>query len=156
MITNCTVLLLVLYRLGSAWLAANYEYPDEHWQGPEVAHRIHYGFGHLTWEWTMQEPLRNPLYPGLLSLSYWVIDLLHLPLWMIPYACRFMVQVPIAVITDWYMLKILKHLYGSSLQSRTILSVFVNWYYASALTRTYFNSFETCLTVVGFYFWITK
>ena len=25
--------------------------PDEWWQAPEVAHRLVYGYGELTWEW---------------------------------------------------------------------------------------------------------
>ncbi|KAJ6296068.1 hypothetical protein OIU78_023996 [Salix suchowensis] len=27
------------------------QFSDEHWQALEVAHRIVFGYGHLTWEW---------------------------------------------------------------------------------------------------------
>jgi phosphatidylinositol glycan class B len=70
---------LSIYRIIICFLTRNYEHPDEHWQGPEVAHKLHYGYGFLTWEWTFSEPLRNPLYPFLLSLSYYAVDLLGFP-----------------------------------------------------------------------------
>lgn len=36
-----TILCLVLVR--------NYDHPDEYWQGPEIAHKIYYGYGYETW-----------------------------------------------------------------------------------------------------------
>lgn len=35
-----------------------------------------------------------------------------------------------------------------------LLCVFGNWYYASTLVRIYFNSFETGLTVIAYYYWL--
>lgn len=37
-----------------------------------------------------------------------------------------------------------------------LLCVFGNWYYASTLIRIYYNSFETGLTVIAYYFWFTN
>jgi phosphatidylinositol glycan class B len=45
---------LSIYRVMVALLTQNYEYPDEYWQGSEIAHRLHYGYGYLTWEWTIE------------------------------------------------------------------------------------------------------
>jgi hypothetical protein len=42
---------LVLYRTLDALLVQTYFNPDEYWQGPEVAHQMAFGYGHLTWEW---------------------------------------------------------------------------------------------------------
>ena len=64
------IALIIAIRLFFFYLTRNYEYPDEHWQGPEVAHRLYYGYGYLTWEWTLQQPLRNPIYPLILTLGY--------------------------------------------------------------------------------------
>lgn len=42
----------VAFRLANALLVATQFDPDEWWQGPEVAHRLAFGYGELTWEWT--------------------------------------------------------------------------------------------------------
>ncbi|WJX16760.1 hypothetical protein P8452_06750 [Trifolium repens] len=41
---------------------------DEHWQGPEVAHRITFGYGHLTWEW--KQGIQSYLHPFLFVPLY--------------------------------------------------------------------------------------
>lgn len=40
-----------VYRLANALFVDTTFHPDEFWQGPEVAHRLVFGYGHLTWEW---------------------------------------------------------------------------------------------------------
>jgi phosphatidylinositol glycan class B len=42
---------LCLFRTLNALLVQTYFNPDEYWQGPEVAHHMAFGYGHLTWEW---------------------------------------------------------------------------------------------------------
>jgi hypothetical protein len=34
------------------FVVRNYDHPDEYWQGAEIAHKIFYGYGYETWEWT--------------------------------------------------------------------------------------------------------
>jgi len=53
-------------------------YADEFWQGPEVAHRDVFGYGHLTWEWTRDKPLRSPVYHSIFSVFYLILKLLNL------------------------------------------------------------------------------
>jgi phosphatidylinositol glycan class B len=45
------VMMLVVFRVLNALCVQTYFVPDEYWQGPEVAHRLVFGYGHLTWEW---------------------------------------------------------------------------------------------------------
>lgn len=52
-------------------------YADEFWQGPEVAHRDVFGYGHLTWEWSRESPIRGPLYHSIFSLFYYLLKLTH-------------------------------------------------------------------------------
>lgn len=92
----------------------------------------------------MPEPLRNPLYPYLLSLGYYLGTIRWGPS---------LVQLACAVVADYHLLGILKHIYGRVSWVGLGL-VFGNWYWASALVRTYFNSFETAVIVVGFYYWV--
>ena len=45
------ILSVYLYRAVNAVLVCTYFNPDEYWQSLEVAHRMAFGSGHLTWEW---------------------------------------------------------------------------------------------------------
>ena len=49
---------------------------DEFWQGPEVAHKLVFGYGHLTWEWA--EGLRSYLHPLLFAVLYKTIAFLRI------------------------------------------------------------------------------
>ena len=40
-----TVLVLVIFRALNALCAQTYFVPDEYWQGPEVSHRLVFGYG---------------------------------------------------------------------------------------------------------------
>lgn len=72
--------LCLAFRMVNAVLVhsalATYFNPDEHWQALEVAHRITFGFGHLTWEW--KKGIRSFLHPLLFSLLYKLLALLGL------------------------------------------------------------------------------
>ena len=37
-----------------------------------------------------------------------------------------------------------------------ICVVLTNWNYSATLSRTYFNSFETALTIVAYYLWLVR
>ena len=41
----------LVFRVANAFAVRTYFNADEFWQGPEVAHRVVFGYGHLTWEW---------------------------------------------------------------------------------------------------------
>ena len=39
------------WRVGNALAVITFFNPDEYWQSLEPAHRLAFGYGHLTWEW---------------------------------------------------------------------------------------------------------
>lgn len=41
----------VVLRLVNALAVWTFFNPDEYWQSLEPAHRLVFGYGHLTWEW---------------------------------------------------------------------------------------------------------
>lgn len=71
------------------------------------------------------------------------------------YGPKFIIQTGLAVFADYYLIKTLKYIYHT-VTPLMLIFVFSNWYYASCLSRTYNNSFETCLTIISFYFWISN
>ena len=40
------------------------------WQGPEIAHYDAFGYGYKTWEWTIEDPIRSPVYHFTFSIFY--------------------------------------------------------------------------------------
>ncbi|GAB2241675.1 hypothetical protein Droror1_Dr00018450 [Drosera rotundifolia] len=68
--------LCLVARIVNALLVQTYFKPDEHWQALKVAHRIVFGYRHLTWEW--KKGIRSYLHPLLFALLYKVLALFHL------------------------------------------------------------------------------
>jgi hypothetical protein len=66
-----------------------------------------------------------------------------------------LMQVILAIVSDWYLLKIAQR-YTAKLTIMTSLLILTNWFYFSMMNRTYINSIETCLTVIAFYYWLAR
>lgn len=72
-------LLLVLYRFFlSIYGTKNHIYPDEYWQGTEVAYNMVFGGVDLPWEWLDDNRIRSYLYPFYLSLPLRILKALNL------------------------------------------------------------------------------
>lgn len=68
-------LIFVVVRLLSVFLVQTYFVADEYWQCLEVAHKIVFGYGYLTWEWSQQ--IRGYLHPLLVALVYKILYLFN-------------------------------------------------------------------------------
>mmetsp|Transcript_14095 Transcript_14095/g.19448 ORF Transcript_14095/g.19448 Transcript_14095/m.19448 type:complete len:112 (+) Transcript_14095:103-438(+) len=64
---------LVLWRLLNALLLRTYFTPDEHWQSLEVASKLVFGEGVLTWEWQEGARIRGFTHPLIFAALYWVL-----------------------------------------------------------------------------------
>lgn len=60
--------LFLLIRLSSVFVVQTWFVPDEYWQSLEVAHKLTFDFGFLTWEW--YEGIRSLVYPIMISFIY--------------------------------------------------------------------------------------
>lgn len=56
---------------------------------------------------------------------------------------------------DFFLWKIVNFYYGE-ISWFGVAVVFCNWFYAGMLSRMYANSFETALTIIAFYLWISR
>ena len=61
---------LVVLRVLAALSVRTYFNPDEYWQGPEVAHRLAFGFGYESWEWAAGARLRGYTHPLLYAALF--------------------------------------------------------------------------------------
>ncbi|KAH8366219.1 hypothetical protein KR093_010340 [Drosophila rubida] len=68
--------LILAVRLASVFIVKTYFVPDEYWQSLEVAHKLTFGYGYLTWEWV--QGIRSYVYPLAIAAIYKVLALLQL------------------------------------------------------------------------------
>ncbi|KQJ92856.1 hypothetical protein BRADI_3g01150v3 [Brachypodium distachyon] len=143
--------LAMAFRAANALLVRTYFNPDEHWQCLEVAHRIAFGYGHLTWEW--KRGLRGYLHPLIFAALYKFLAFLHLDTpWFMAMAPR-LLQSVFASFGDLYLYKLSKLIFNEHVAQWTLFSQLVNWFMFFCITRTLSNSLETVLTVAGLYYW---
>ncbi|KAK7265324.1 hypothetical protein RJT34_32943 [Clitoria ternatea] len=143
--------LCLAFRMVNSILVQTYFNPDEHWQGPEVAHRIAFGYGHLTWEW--KQGIRSYLHPMIFVLLYRVLAFLHLDTpWLMMRAPR-LLQSVFSAVGDLYLYKLSAVLFGDSVAKWTLFSQLTNWFMFYCFSRALSNSLETVLTLVSLYFW---
>ncbi|CAK8564240.1 unnamed protein product [Lathyrus sativus] len=139
------------FRMLNSLLVQSYFNPDEHWQGPEVAHRIAFGYGHLTWEW--KQGIRSYFHPLIFLPLYKFLGLLHLDNpWFMMRAPR-LLQSVFSAVGDLYLYKLSAVLFGDSVAKWALFSQLSNWFMFYCFSRTLSNSLETVLTLVSLYFW---
>lgn len=67
--------LAVGLRVAVALLSVTLFQPDEYFQALEPAHKIVFGYGHLTWEWRSRPPIRSIFFPMLFTPVYWALKI---------------------------------------------------------------------------------
>jgi phosphatidylinositol glycan class B len=72
---SCRALVATCSRIALALLVSTFFQPDEYFQSLEIAHRMVFGYGHKTWEWTSTQPIRSPLFPALYTPIYGLLRL---------------------------------------------------------------------------------
>ncbi|XP_075652577.1 mannosyltransferase APTG1 isoform X1 [Castanea sativa] len=143
--------LCLAFRVVNALLVQTYFNPDEHWQALEVAHRIAFGYGHLTWEW--KKGIRSYLHPVLFAVLYKVLSLLGLDTpWFMMRAPR-LLQSICSSVGDLYMYKLSDVLFGNCVAKWALFAQLANWFMIFCFPRTLSNNLETVLTLIGLYHW---
>ena len=68
----------LVFRILIAVSTRTFFQPDEYFQALEPAHHIVFGYGHLTWEWLAENPIRCIIYPALNVPIYWLLKVFKL------------------------------------------------------------------------------
>ncbi|KAL9339450.1 hypothetical protein Peur_068465 [Populus x canadensis] len=143
--------LCLAFRIVNSLLIQTYFNPDEHWQALEVAHRIVFGYGHLTWEW--RKGIRSYFHPLLFAVLYKVLALFGLDTpWFMAHAPR-LLQALFSAVGDLYFYKLSNAIFGNFVAKWALFSQLANWFMFFCFNRTLSNSLETVLTLVGLYYW---
>ena len=150
-----SILCLIIYRLIIGRSIESFFDPDEYWQSMEVAHKITFGYGHLTWEW--EQKIRSYLHPMIFALLYSTIKFLKIDSpWMIQWSPR-LLQSIILVFQDIGVYLLALRIYSKHKSRKTIaiLSLLFQislWFNSYCGVRTYSNCIETCLILWGLLF----
>ena len=136
-----------------AIISTSYHHGDETYQSVEVAHYLVFGRGHLTWEWTTENPIRTYLHPLIFAtvfkfLKFFDIDSTELIVLM-----PRILQGMISSISDYFILKFFLLYFGSRGRRWFLLSYIMNSSLLYYMSRTIVNSLETALGNIALYFY---
>ncbi|XP_018403534.1 PREDICTED: GPI mannosyltransferase 3 [Cyphomyrmex costatus] len=131
---------LILWRLINVIVVRTTHVPDEYWQSLEVAHRLAFSYGYLTWEWTTM--IRSYMYPFLISILYRILAILSLDYVLLLTILPRVFQAILVAYADY-------RFYQWTQNKWMLLSLCLNpfWYYCA--TRTLINSVETAFTIIA-------
>lgn len=142
---------LLAFRVCNSLLVQTSFDPDEYWQSLEVAHRVVFGYGHLTWEWTAK--VRGFSHPLIFALVYKVLQLSSLDFAGLVIYTPKILQAILLAIAD-YHLYLLAAAMTSVKEARFVLICQVmNWFTFYCGVRTLSNSLEMVLTILSLYHW---
>lgn len=146
------VLALVLFRLVNAiYLARTFFVPDEYWQSLEVAHKLVFGYGYLTWEWA--EGIRGYFHPLLFAALYKLLALTQLDsVWCLTVGPRIL-QSLITAWSDYRVFFFAKNYFSVDAAPWALLFYVFTWTSVFCLTRTLSNSLETALCGIALSYW---
>lgn len=131
---------LTLWRLVSVFVIQTAHVPDEYWQSEEVAHRLAFGYGYLTWEW--HEGIRSYIYPFFISLIYRMLGFCHLDYVQFLTTLPRILQALLAAYADY-------RLYDWTRSKWVLFSICANWYWYYCAPRILLNTLETSLTTIA-------
>ena len=147
--------LLILFRICNNFLVQTYFNPDEYWQGPEVAHRMVFGTGHLTWEWSPAARIRSAVHPSVFAVLYSIIKVMGVDTRFVVAHGPRVLQSILASVGDYYVYHWSYKLFQRNTQiaNWSLFCSIVSFFNFFCITRTFSNSAETVFTVVALYYW---
>lgn len=135
------LLTFLLIRIASVFVVKTWFVPDEYWQSLEVGHKLAFGYGHLTWEWS--KGIRSYLHPLTITAIYKALAWLGLDQAEYLVLAPRIFQAILSAFSDYCFYKWC---------NRSKWAIFLNitswfWFYTS--TRTLINTVEACLTTIA-------
>ena len=143
-----TAALVVSLRLLNAILVTTQLDPDEWWQAPEVAHRLVFGCGVLTWEW--EHGLRGYAHVLPFALGMQALKVLRLDSPLAVAMLPRLMQGGLAAVGDLLLRRLASRYFGSDEADRCALLAFAtSWFVAICGVRTYSSTAEATLLLAA-------
>ncbi|KAG8760728.1 glycosylphosphatidylinositol anchor biosynthesis [Serendipita sp. 396] len=127
--------------------------PDEYFQSLEVAHKAVFGYGHLTWEWTIDKPIRSILFPALWMPVYKMLKDAGLDQTSALIWAPKILQGLFASLTDIAICRLSRRVLGPESVAITLVLSLFSFFHGLALVRSLSNSLETSLTAIALSYW---
>ncbi|XP_055690677.1 GPI mannosyltransferase 3 [Lutzomyia longipalpis] len=137
-------LILLAVRLLSVFFVKTSYVPDEFWQSLEVAHRIVYGYGYLTWEWT--QGIRSYVHPIIFAGIYKVLSIFGVDCVFALTLLPRILQAFITAYADWRFFK------WCNQSKWSLFVVITSWFLFYTGSRTIVNTVEASLTTIALSF----
>ena len=146
--SSAFVALVVSLRLLNAILVTTQLDPDEWWQAPEVAHRLVFGCGVLTWEW--EHGLRGYTHVLPFALGMQALKMLRLDSPLAIAMLPRLMQGVLAAVGDLLLRRLATRYFGSDEAGRcALLSFATSWFVAICGVRTYSSTAEATLLLAA-------
>ncbi|TKR93475.1 hypothetical protein L596_007927 [Steinernema carpocapsae] len=140
--------LLLLYRILNVALVRTWFVPDEVFQSVEVAHKLAFGSGHLSWEW--QHALRSVIHPSVIAALYWVLRFIGLESPATIVQAPRVLHAALFALGDLSFLKLARRLLKYRLAATfAVFAYLLCWFVFFCAPRTLSNSIETALILVA-------
>ncbi|CAI5733683.1 unnamed protein product [Hyaloperonospora brassicae] len=147
---------VVAFRLWNALFVRTFFNPDEYWQSTEVAHRLVFGYGHLTWEWSDDAQLRGFAHPGIFAGLYKLLQLLDVDSrWAVAYGPR-LLQGLLAAANDFFLYKLAWAYVGAKAAKWALFCQLFSWFTFYVMVRPFSNCVETVCTTAALALWPWK
>ena len=128
---------------------------DESYQSVEVAHKLVFGTGYLTWEWTTPNPIRSYIHPLVFSVLFYILKILGLDSVDLIVLLPRLLHAIIAAISDMFILKFYSNTFGKKGRNWFISFYIFNYALLYFQSRTFINSLETSLGNIALYYYST-
>ncbi|OAF70912.1 hypothetical protein A3Q56_01338 [Intoshia linei] len=145
---------LIIFRLLNSLLIQTSFVPDEHWQSVEVAYKMVYGIGHLTWEWN--QSLRSIIYPGFYALIFGFLKITGLDCNLLMIQLPRIFQSVMTATGDYLLFKYTQKNYSHSIANIALFLQCTSWFTLFMSPRTLVNSIDWFFTILALYFIGTK
>ncbi|TDH65137.1 hypothetical protein CCR75_007156 [Bremia lactucae] len=155
-ITRVFWVCVTIFRLWNALFVRTSFNPDEYWQSTEVAHRLVFGYGYLTWEWQEDAQLRSFAHPALFVGLYKLLELLNLDSrWVVAYGPR-LLQGIISAANDFFLYKLARTYFNDNAAKWALLCQLFSWFTFYVMVRPFSNCIETMCTTAALAYWPWK
>ncbi|XP_048887452.1 GPI mannosyltransferase 3 [Brienomyrus brachyistius] len=135
------------FRLINCFLVQSSYVPDEYWQSLEVSHRMVFGYGYLTWEWT--ERIRSHSYPVLIAILYKMLHILGYDTVQLLVWSPRLIHAFLAAMADVKLYAFVRRLEHRDVARWTYFCQLSSWFTWYCCTRTLTNTMETILTTLA-------
>lgn len=165
---------LIAFRVINALTLRTFFQPDEHYQTTEIAHRLVFGYGFKSWEWSnsnaataashtsylaaaarnlLDGPVRSILHPLLFVPGYAALRLMRLDQTRLLVVFPRLQQALVAAIGDVYTFRLAYRVGGQKVAWLATLVGLSNLYALYTATRTFSNSTEAAITAAALFYW---